>query len=90
MLKIPFLVLLLSPLLTFAQGAKPAAAASEPPAPPTIHEKTAGMKHLAGLIPLDWDAKTGKLYLEIGPLGTDGRSSRIHLRHFVAVRHGLE
>ena len=46
MLKIPFLVLLLSPLLTFAQGAKPAAAASEPPAPQTIHEKTAGMKHL--------------------------------------------
>ncbi|MGC2614553.1 MAG: zinc-dependent metalloprotease [Terracidiphilus sp.] len=76
MLKIPFLVLLLSPLLTFAQGAKPAAAASEPPAPQTIHEKTAGMKHLAGLIPLDWDAKTGKLYLEIGPLGTDGRSSQ--------------
>jgi hypothetical protein len=75
MVKFPFLALLLSPLFTFAQGAKPAAAPSAPTAPPTIHEKTAGMKHLDGLIPLDWDARTGKLYLEIGPLGTDGRSS---------------
>jgi hypothetical protein len=75
MVKIPFLALLLSPVLTFAQSDKPAAAASEPTAPPTIREKTARMKHLDGLIPLDWDARTGKLYLEIGPLGTDGRSS---------------
>lgn len=75
MVKDSFLALLLSPLLTFAQGAKPAAAPSEPPAPPTIHEKTAGMKHLDGLIPLDFDTRTGKLYLEIGPLGTGSRSS---------------
>ncbi len=75
MVKFPFLALLLSPLFTFAQGAKPAAAASEPTAPPTIHEKTAGMKHLDGLIPLDWDARTGKLYLEIGLWGTGARSS---------------
>ena len=75
MLKIPFLALLLSPLLTFAQSAKPAVAPGEPAAPPSIHEKTAGMKHLGGLIPLDWDARTGKLYLEIGPLGKDERST---------------
>src|SRR6201998_2086671 len=73
MLKLPILALLISPVLTIAQAAKPAT--TEPAAPPTIHEKTAGMKHLDGLIPLDWDAKTGKLYLEIGRLGTDGKSS---------------
>ncbi|MGA8740048.1 MAG: zinc-dependent metalloprotease [Terracidiphilus sp.] len=74
MLKLPFLALLLSSVFTLAQGAKPAGTATDQ-APPSIREKTAGMKHLDGLIPLDWDAKTGKLYLEIGHLGADGRSS---------------
>jgi hypothetical protein len=55
-----------------AQGSK---AATEPSATPTIREKTAGMKHVDGLIPLDWDGKTGKLYLQIPALGP-GSSSR--------------
>jgi hypothetical protein len=38
---------------------------------PTIEAKTAGMKHMAGLLPLDWDAKAGKLYMEIPHLGTE-------------------
>jgi hypothetical protein len=75
MRKLPILVLLVSPVLTLAQGAKPATAPAEPTAPPSIREKTAAMKHLDGLIPLDWDARTGRLYLEIAGLGTDGRSS---------------
>ncbi len=33
--------------------------------PQTLTQKVAGMDHLGGLFPLDWDAKTGKLYLEI-------------------------
>jgi hypothetical protein len=37
----------------------------------TISTKTAGMKHIEGYLPLDWDAKTGKLYLEITHLDTD-------------------
>jgi hypothetical protein len=37
----------------------------------TISTKTAGMKHIDGYLPLDWDAKTGKLYLEIPHLDTD-------------------
>jgi hypothetical protein len=37
----------------------------------SISSKTAGMKHIDGLLPLDWDAKTGKLYLEIPHLDTD-------------------
>ena len=35
---------------------------------PTVVEKVAGMRRQAGLLPLDWDAKAGKLYLEV-PLG---------------------
>jgi hypothetical protein len=37
----------------------------------TISSKIAGMKHTDGLLPLDWDAKAGKLYLEIPHLDTD-------------------
>jgi hypothetical protein len=36
-----------------------------------ISSKTAGMKHIDGYLPLDWDAKTGKLYLEITHLDSD-------------------
>ena len=74
MLKLPFLALSLSSVLTFAQGANPAGTATDQ-VPPGIREKTAAMKHSDGLIPLDWDAKTGKLYLEIRHMGPDGRSS---------------
>ncbi len=37
----------------------------------TIASKTTGMKHLDGFLPLNWDAKAGKLYLEIPHLDTD-------------------
>jgi hypothetical protein len=37
----------------------------------TISSKIAGMEHIEGFLPLDWDAKTGKLYLEITRLNTD-------------------
>jgi len=37
----------------------------------TISSKITGMKHMDGLLPLDWDAKAGKLYLEIPQLDTD-------------------
>ena len=37
----------------------------------TISTKTAGMKHMVGYLSLDWDAKAGKLYLEITHLDTD-------------------
>src|ERR1700675_4531543 len=39
--------------------------------PQTMAQKTAGMDHKDGLFPLDWDAKTGKLYLEILETGKD-------------------
>jgi Met-zincin/Domain of unknown function (DUF5117) len=72
MRKLPFFVLLLGTISAPAQPTKPSAA-NEAPAT-TIQEETAAMKHLEGLIPLDWDAKTGKLYLEIAHLGPDGKT----------------
>ena len=74
MRKLPLFVLACSSLLTcvaIAQGS----GAKEPSTIPTIREKTSGMTRLDGLIPLDWDAKSGKLYLEVPRIGADGESA---------------
>ena len=72
MRKLPVLAFLLLPIITFAQDAKQAADTASIPA---ISAKTAGMKHLDGLLPIDWDARAGKLYIEIAHLDPDGRSA---------------
>jgi hypothetical protein len=59
--------LFLALLLTFGSSAAQAPAT----ALPTIAAKTAGMHSIDGFLPLDWDAATGKLYLEIPHLDTD-------------------
>jgi hypothetical protein len=64
---VPFAAFAVLPLATVAQAAKPDASA----ALPAIATKTAAMKHMTGLLPLDWDAATGKLYLEIPRLGEE-------------------
>ena len=46
-----------------------------------IATKTTGMKHLDGYLPLDWDAKAGKLYLEIPRLDAAGKSAEILYTH---------
>ncbi len=38
---------------------------------PTIEAKTAGLRHMAGFLPLHWDDKGAKLYLEIRALNAD-------------------
>jgi hypothetical protein len=48
--------------VTYALAAPQARAAD---APQTLSQKVAGMEHKDGYFPLDWDAKAGKLYLEI-------------------------
>ncbi len=68
MVKIPMRASLLLPLL-LASAASYAQAPETPP--PAIAAKTAGMQHIDGYLPLDWDAATGKLYLEIPHLDTD-------------------
>ena len=46
-----------------------------------ISTKTAGMKRIDGYLPLDWDAKAGKLYLEIPHFDADGHSPDILYTH---------
>ena len=78
MFKLAIASLLLLAIDAFPQGSKPVDAMPDASAPtPTIKEKTLRMKHLDGLLPLDWDAKSGKLYLEIPRLGPDGKSADI-------------
>src|SRR5258708_2109202 len=55
--------------------------AQQPPAAQTISSKTASMKHIDGFLPLDWDAKAGKLYLEIPHLDAAGNSPDILYTH---------
>ncbi len=65
-------VLAASPLLAQTEPQPPA---NRPPAAlPSIAAKTTGMTHMPGFLPLDWDAKAGKLYLEIPHLDAQGRS----------------
>ena len=45
--------------------------ASSNTATPTIEAKTSGLRHMAGFLPLHWDEKGGKLYLEIRELNSE-------------------
>ncbi|MGA2535640.1 MAG: zinc-dependent metalloprotease [Terracidiphilus sp.] len=74
MRKLVLLGLLTASIVTPAQNSNPPVSSSAASSPPSISVKTAGMKHLDGFLPLDWDAQTGKLYVEIPRLGRDGRS----------------
>ena len=38
---------------------------------PSIADKTAGMEKKDGFVPVYWDAKTGKIFLEIGRFETE-------------------
>jgi hypothetical protein len=71
------------PLLAFALAASIVFAAAPPTDQPgqpsgsmkSIAERTASMRHTPGLLPLDWDAKSGKLYLEV-PLTANADHTR--------------
>lgn len=64
----------------------PKADAPKPDAPVTIAQKTATMKRLDGFVPLDWDAKTGKLYLEIPRFNSEGKTP--DLLYVVSLPYG--
>ncbi len=72
-LKLLSLLLAASPVLASvssgrAQGPETTAKAS---LPATVAQRTAGLQHLEGFLPLDWDSRTGKLYLEIPKPGAE-------------------
>ncbi len=54
----------------------------EASAPPSIAAKTEGMEKMPGFIPLYWDAKAGKIWLEIGRFDED-------LLHYVSLPAGM-
>jgi hypothetical protein len=56
-------------LVCLSAPAAPLFAAEAPPQ--TVAQKTAGMERKDGFFPMDWDAKAGKLYLEITRLDAD-------------------
>ena len=72
-----FLLTVAFPLALIASSTGFAAAAqnAEAKAPASIAEKTRSMEHMPGLLPLDWDARTGKLYLEV-PLDGNAAHTR--------------
>jgi hypothetical protein len=66
--------LIVFPLLAFVASSAqtPRSTSPENAGPvPTMEAKTAGMKHMAGFLPLDWDARAGRLYMEIPHLETE-------------------
>ncbi|WP_263355515.1 zinc-dependent metalloprotease [Acidicapsa ligni] len=62
--------LLAAPLMIFLSLAS-AVNAPAADAPQTLAQKIAGLDRKDGLFPLDWDEKSGKLYLEIPESGKD-------------------
>lgn len=62
---------ILSMLLLLCVSIIQAQPRAETPKPQTITEKVAGMEKFPGFIPFYWDAKTGKIWLEIDKWNTE-------------------
>ncbi|HUJ41607.1 MAG TPA: zinc-dependent metalloprotease, partial [Candidatus Acidoferrales bacterium] len=67
------ILMLLATLVAFPPAVFPQtpAAAKEPAGVMTIAGKTAGMERMPGYVPMYWDAKAGKMWLEIGDWNTE-------------------
>jgi hypothetical protein len=73
-----------SSILVAQDSPKPDTAKSD--SPTSIAQKTVAMKHLDGFVPLDWDTKTGKLYLEIPGFNSEGKTP--DLLYVVSLPYG--
>ena len=62
-------------LLTFAGAlaamAQPSARGGETSPPSTIEDKVSGMQKLDGFVPLYWDERAGKLWIELSRFDTE-------------------
>jgi hypothetical protein len=76
MRRLALLAVLLTPSL-FAQANSEAKSNT----PATLDSKIAGMKHMPGFFALDWDARAGKLYLEIPRLDASGHTPDVLYTH---------
>ncbi len=79
-----FSALLLAAACTAAHAQDTPAKAPATP-PQTLADRTAKMQHMPGLLALDYDAKAGKVFLEV-PLDSKGRSS--DLLYSLSLPHG--
>ena len=57
--------------LSEVEGRQPAPQAQRPAAPPSIDDRTSGMKKMDGYFPLYWDERTGSLFVEISRFDTE-------------------
>jgi hypothetical protein len=57
--------------LSAVEGRQPAQQAQRPAAPPSIEDRTSGMKRMDGYFPLYWDERTGSLFVEISRFNTE-------------------
>ena len=73
------LALLFAPFL-LASGAL-AQESARSSAPVSLETRIASMKHMPGFLPLDWDAKAGKLYLEVPHLDAAGHTPELLYTH---------
>jgi hypothetical protein len=53
------------------EARQPAPQAQRPAAPPSIDDRTAGMKKIDGYFPLYWDERTGGMFIEISRFDSD-------------------
>jgi hypothetical protein len=67
--------------LAMLTAAVSAQSPAKPSGPISLEAKTAGMKHYAGFLPLDWDAKEGKLYAEVGHFDASGSTAEMLYEH---------
>lgn len=58
-------------IVTGMATAQPPARGGDAGPPPTIEEKVSDMQKLDGFVPLYWDARTGKLWMEISRFDTE-------------------
>ena len=64
-------MIMVSLMLCWPAAVIAAEAAPRADAVPPIEMKTSSMQHMPGFLPLHWDARSGKLYLEIPRLNAD-------------------
>lgn len=73
-------VMTIVPCVLFAAAlsavAQESAAAGKAAETMTVAARTAGMRHIDGFVPMDWDAKAGKLYFEVS-VGAGERSADV-------------
>jgi Met-zincin/Domain of unknown function (DUF5117) len=72
-LPIAFLLVASTGCATASAGRAPATATPAPPAPApdAVAARTASLRHLDGFLPLNWDEKEGRLFLEIPRTGEE-------------------